>query len=351
MKVNYKSDFDFILTIKDCQGNDIGFPKFDWEAKFYSSQTKIIVYTVSFKDGVFTNCFNDEGKIHCVFDNHRLSAGELCMEFKAYTPNVIYPDKTKDIYTPMSTGIELVCGAGDCGSTASVEVVASFVYLTAYELAVKNGYEGTLEEYTEYVNKFPQVVETSEAMANMVSDWEKGKEKIAEALTKQGKPTSVAEPMEDMAQKVLDLHLAVEGDPQFVSHLQKLGKWDLFNEMYNHQRAEFPYMYAISFGINKVTLADADAYYCSDGFYTTEGGEYTFNTIGVKYVIFYFRDEDYVLKTQIAKTMYDICIVGGRPMMQVLTKKINTINVYGYNHVVHTVDTPRLESLTIQNIP
>src|SRR5574344_884217 len=105
-------------------------------------------------------------------------------------------------------------------------------------MAVKNGYEGTLEEYTEYVNKFPQVVETSEAMANMLSDWEKGKEKIAEALTKQGKPTSVAEPMEDMAQKVLDLHLAVEGDPQFVPHLQKLGKWDLFNEMYNHQRAE-----------------------------------------------------------------------------------------------------------------
>ena len=35
-KINYKSDFDFILTLRDAQGNDIGFPNFDWEARFWT---------------------------------------------------------------------------------------------------------------------------------------------------------------------------------------------------------------------------------------------------------------------------------------------------------------------------
>ncbi len=70
MKVNYKSDFDFILTIKDCRGMDIGFPRFDWKAKLYTSRS-IHKYEISHIGGVCTNCYNDDGRIHCVVDGHR----------------------------------------------------------------------------------------------------------------------------------------------------------------------------------------------------------------------------------------------------------------------------------------
>lgn len=35
-KINYKSDFDFILTLVDAKGNDIGFPDFDFSIKLWT---------------------------------------------------------------------------------------------------------------------------------------------------------------------------------------------------------------------------------------------------------------------------------------------------------------------------
>ena len=121
MKVNYKSDFDFIFAVKDCKGEDIGFPDFDWKAKFYTS--KMTSYVVSSIGGVLTNCFNDEGKIHCVFNSHNMAVGKLSVGFYAHLPNENYPDGTKDIFTPMTTDVELVNGCGDCDAESDIDVV------------------------------------------------------------------------------------------------------------------------------------------------------------------------------------------------------------------------------------
>lgn len=158
-KKNYKSAFDFVLTIMDCDGNDIGFPSFDWIARFYT-KSGMGTYIVSSKGGVYTNCFNDAGKIHCVFKGHKLGTGELLVEFVALLPNVMYKDGIQDVYTPLPTGIELVRGMGDCGGSLEVSLTIPFVYITAYELAVANGYKGTLEQYISYINQFPQMFQT-----------------------------------------------------------------------------------------------------------------------------------------------------------------------------------------------
>lgn len=158
-KKNYKSAFDFVLTITDCDGNDIGFPSFDWIARFYT-KSGMGTYIVSSKGGVYTNCFNDAGKIHCVFKGHKLGTGELLVEFVALLPNVMYKDGIQDVYTPLPTGIELVRGKGDCGGSLEVSLTIPFVYITAYELAVANGYKGTLEQYISYINQFPQMFQT-----------------------------------------------------------------------------------------------------------------------------------------------------------------------------------------------
>lgn len=75
-EINYKSDFDFILTLKTCNGADIGFPDYDWEANVFTVSNKN-GFKVSCIGGVCTNCYNDEGRIHVVCDNHGLLPGEL----------------------------------------------------------------------------------------------------------------------------------------------------------------------------------------------------------------------------------------------------------------------------------
>lgn len=126
---NYKSDFDAILHLKSCVGDvckEIGWPDYDWVAKFYTTSHDN-VYIASNVGGVLTNCFDDNGNIHVVFNNHGLPSGTLRVEFSAEIPNEIYPDGSQLEVSPQSLNIELVRGVGDCGTIADVEVMLSFI--------------------------------------------------------------------------------------------------------------------------------------------------------------------------------------------------------------------------------
>lgn len=125
-KINYKSDFDFILKLTDCKGEAVGWPEFDWSAQLYT-KSKANAYTVSCRGGVCANCFNDEGRIHVVVDSHRLGLGRLNVELKAELPNGIYPDGTQDEFSPQALDIELVAAAGDCGTEAEVEAMLPYI--------------------------------------------------------------------------------------------------------------------------------------------------------------------------------------------------------------------------------
>lgn len=112
-KINYKSDFDFIVEVKATGTEDdkvaIDFPQYDWEIILtagdcsYNSRT----YVVSYHKGVATNCYNDNGMIHIICDNHKLSAGQLHMEFRSFLPNSNYPDGTQKVVATYDLDIEL----------------------------------------------------------------------------------------------------------------------------------------------------------------------------------------------------------------------------------------------------
>ena len=131
-KINYKSDFDFIakLTATNANGEsvEVGFPDYDFEliitsgCNGYSTRS----FVASSIGGVTKNCFNDNGQLHIVCDNHKLNVGELFGEFKAYLPNDIYPDGTQLNVEPQSLGIELVVGASDTPTTAEIEFVLPY---------------------------------------------------------------------------------------------------------------------------------------------------------------------------------------------------------------------------------
>jgi len=334
-RVNAKSDFDFILKLfcgcaKDGgEPQEIGWPGFDWTARFWT-WSPANAYTVSCIGGVCTNCFNDNGRIHVVFDNHRLTKGRLRCDLTAELPNAVYPDGSRREVLPQPVGIELVSDAGDCGCVGETEVELTLpaVYLTAYDLAVRNGYQGTLDEYVAYVNRFPSVVETSDAVMRLVSDFDTGKAAIADALTRQGAETAPDEPMAAMADKVLGLRLAVEGQPGIVD--QSLGGrlpyTDLLNLLRNNRRADLPYCYAVRHALESVMLAGADAYLCSDGFFSEEGGEHVFTDFGDRWVIYYFRNADYLLTAP--TPCLEAVALNGRPQFSLAETKMASLRSY-----------------------
>ncbi len=221
-RVNAKSDFDFILKLfcgcaKDGgEPQEIGWPGFDWTARFWT-WSPANAYTVSCIGGVCTNCFNDNGRIHAVFDNHRLSKGA---------------------------------------------------------------------------------------------------------------ETAPDEPMAAMADKVLGLRLAVEGQPGIVdqSFGGRLPYTDLLNLLRNNVRADLPYCYAVRHALDSVMLAGADAYLCSDGFFSEEGGEHGFTDFGDRWVIYYFRNADYLLTAP--TPCLEAVALNGRPQFSLAGTEMSSLRSY-----------------------
>ena len=152
-RINYKTDFDFFLTLKTSEGTDVGFPSYDWKAYFYT-YSRNNGFTASHIDGVCTNCYNDNGKIHIIADNHGLECGELKMDFIAIMPDGLFPDNKRKIFIPSSLGIVLVNGQGECPNKIDVQLMAPYIYTSAYKLARAAGFSGTEEEYIAYLNGF-----------------------------------------------------------------------------------------------------------------------------------------------------------------------------------------------------
>lgn len=128
-EINYRSDFDFVLRLRDCADPEktVPFPACDWNAVFWTS-SKANCYTASYRDGVYTNCLRTEdGGIRFIFDNHRMGLGTLKWEPHFELPNVLYPDGLQDIFSRAGLDIELVDGPGDCPTTEEIEVIAPFI--------------------------------------------------------------------------------------------------------------------------------------------------------------------------------------------------------------------------------
>lgn len=132
-RINYKSDFDLLATIKafDTDGNEVevGFFDFDWEIDLYTGCNNYgNVYKVSYIGGVATNCFDDNGKVHIVCDNHKFPVGALNGTLRVQLPNSIYADGHQQIVTPLTFDIELVADGGDYDAIADASIVIPVVY-------------------------------------------------------------------------------------------------------------------------------------------------------------------------------------------------------------------------------
>lgn len=122
-QVNYRSDFDFLLTVPCADGADAGFPAFDWTLELWAGTARGRSVTVSCIGGECTGCFNDGGRIHIVLKDHGLAPGPLRGVFIANLDDAIYPDGIRREVTPDHLGIELTTGKGDAGTLESTLVL------------------------------------------------------------------------------------------------------------------------------------------------------------------------------------------------------------------------------------
>ena len=168
-RINYRSDFDFRLDIKNREdlggaNQTIGFYDFDWVATITSGSTSGIRYVARRVGEESKNCYAEEdGGIHIVCDNHRLSPGKLWCDFEAQLPDSRYADGIRNLHYKFPLGIELVRDTGDTNG-GRTEVSIPFVYITAYDLAVRDGYDGSAEEYMELMKSLPDAVKRAEEL-------------------------------------------------------------------------------------------------------------------------------------------------------------------------------------------
>ena len=146
-KINYKSDFTFILVIRDCEGNDIGFPPMDFDAQIWTN-SKINAYYFGRRNGELINCKNEDDKIRVIVNDHQMRCGELQVEVTLHLPDSEFPDQERRIVTPDKLDITLVnLTDSTCYPSEVAEISFPMALVTSYDIAVKYGYEGTQEQF------------------------------------------------------------------------------------------------------------------------------------------------------------------------------------------------------------
>lgn len=179
IEINYRNDFDFILTLKSKDGKVIGFPEYDFEGKITSEGRHGIgrltgydlcrPYEFSKRGKILKNCFDDNGKLHIVMNHHHLGPGRLMLEFVSYLPNPMYADGFRRVEHKEPLMIELVEHCGDSNLLVSdEEIIMPYVYKTAYDLAVAGGYEGSEADFEEALSKIGGIYTLSQESSKKI---------------------------------------------------------------------------------------------------------------------------------------------------------------------------------------
>lgn len=141
-RINYKDDFEVILQLMQGE-HPMDFPGHDFTVTFKSLQGS---YEVGRKDGVYNRCAVKDGKLHCYLNSHGLSVGTLRAEIDIRFPDDSFEDGNRRKVLITGGQVELVSG-NTVYTSADIEVPMDVIVVDAYQLAVRKGYTGTIEEF------------------------------------------------------------------------------------------------------------------------------------------------------------------------------------------------------------
>ena len=162
---NYNEDF-FVRLRLVTDGEGKPFPDGDFMVVFTSTGGGR--YTCGRENGALTNCkVNPDGTATCFIQGGNLEVGMLKAEVRIMQDDPNYPTgKRRDVLFPDGV-IELVTGASSFDDV-EMEVAMNYAIISAYELAVKKGYQGTQEEFYATFSELTKTMNsTKETAANM----------------------------------------------------------------------------------------------------------------------------------------------------------------------------------------
>lgn len=107
--VDCRSGFDFALELETHDGELVAFPPWDFTLALYVAG-RAARYVVGQRGGVLTGCYEDDGRVHVVADDHGLPPGRLRGLLTCMLPDPTYPDGIHEAVTDFDTGIELRAG-------------------------------------------------------------------------------------------------------------------------------------------------------------------------------------------------------------------------------------------------
>ena len=357
MTINYKDDFDFIIHLHDAAGAEIPFPDFDFTVLLYTNSRSHVFKAQCIK-GKCKNCYNDNGKIHIVCNNHHLGPGILHAEFISELPVGLYPDSHRRHILPSPLDIVLIATAAPPPAKIDVETLLPYIYTSAYTLAKSAGFKGSEKEYADYLNRLPQIVAASESLNALMADWADGKRVLSDALRKWKSDSEPSDSFVKMADDILRLPVAPE---PYSPH----EPYDLMEVLRNNMRMDYPYVCGALFGKNensdKVILSGADAYLTSDGSFYEGDAEHTFNDgeeDTQRWIIYYFDSPDFTVPVNLAVNYARIVVLNGRPKFVMADTSLYIGSVESYveepydltNAGELNINNPRLSTLLLKGL-
>lgn len=152
-EINYRQDFTLLQSFyyKNEKGDlvDFGFPPYDFKI-FYWTASRANAYVASCRyangEPKCVNCRKvGDNKLLVVFDNHKLSPGELHAEMIMEVPDDMYPDGFRRDPFPMRTDVRLI--HGPTPTPTRVETTAILPYIKGRD--GKDGKDFSYDDMTE----------------------------------------------------------------------------------------------------------------------------------------------------------------------------------------------------------
>ena len=185
---NYNEDF-FVRLRLVTDGEGKPFPDGDFMVVFTSTGGGR--YTCGRENGMLSNCkVNADGTASCFIQGGNLEVGTLKAEVRIMQDDPNFPNgKRRDVLFPDGV-IELVTGASSFDDV-QMEVAMNYAVVSAYELAVKKGYQGTQEEFyatfSELTKTMNSTKETAKGLQTKLEEvtgkWEKLNTSITDRLS------------------------------------------------------------------------------------------------------------------------------------------------------------------------
>lgn len=168
---NYNEDFYVRLRlVTDGEGKP--FPDGDFTVIFTSTGGGR--YTCGRENGALINCkVNADGTASCFIQGGHLEVGTLKAEVRIMQDDPNYPNgQRRDVLFPDGV-IELITGASSFDDV-QMEVAMNYAVVSAYEMAVKKGYQGTQEEFyatfSELTKTMNATKETAKGLQSKLED-------------------------------------------------------------------------------------------------------------------------------------------------------------------------------------